>query len=90
MKKSGHIWDIIAWVILALIALWLILKVTGIINTPLWIQYSPLFGAIYLAGWSMHKLKTATDNIKDMKTELKDIDQDRNILKNNCPHLNKN
>ncbi len=64
MKKRGWgIGDYLAWLILALIVLWLILKVLGFINTPLWLEYSPLFGAIYLTGWAMHKLDMATEDI---------------------------
>ena len=34
-------WDILAWIVLAGMVLWLILKVTGVINTPLLLEYSP-------------------------------------------------
>ncbi len=78
MKK---IWDILAWIVLGLIAIWILLKVTGVINTPLWLQYSPLFGAIYIAGWAMNKLDRATDDIKDIKIEIKETKQDVGLVK---------
>jgi len=89
MNKKANGWDTVAWIILALICLWLILKAFGVFNTPMWLQYSPLFGVVYLAGWSMKKLSTATDDIKVIKTDLNGIDKDMNILKNSCPELNK-
>jgi hypothetical protein len=60
-------WDLIAWLVLAGIVAWLILKVTGIINTPILIEYAPYFGAVYLAGWAMHKLESVCDDVKDLK-----------------------
>lgn len=67
MKSRISIWDIIAWIVLALILLWLILKVSGIINTPIIIEYSPLFGAVYLAGWAMHKLENTVKEVNGLK-----------------------
>jgi hypothetical protein len=40
-KKGASFWDILAWVVLALIVLWLILKVFGVIGTPTLIEYFP-------------------------------------------------
>ncbi len=84
--KNRHptVWDIIAWVILAGILIWLILKVSGIINTPVLIEYAPIFGAVYLAGWAMHKLDTASDDIKDLKKFARDTSFEVNKIKANC------
>lgn len=92
MKKK--IWDYLAWIILALIVLWLILKVTGKINTSPLLEYSPLFGAVYLAGWAMSKLDRATDDIKEVKSDMgplwdetKTMETDMTILRKKCPEL---
>ncbi len=84
--KNRHptVWDIIAWVILAGIFIWLILKVSGLINTPVLIEYAPIFGAVYLAGWAMHKLDTASDDIKDLKKFARDTSSEVNKIKANC------
>ena len=60
-------WDGLAWIVLGLILLWLILKVSGVLSTPEIIEYAPLFGVVYLAGWAMHKLDTAVEDVKDLK-----------------------
>jgi hypothetical protein len=83
-KRGPTIWDIIAWIVLAGILIWLILKVAGIINTPLLIEYAPIFGAVYLAGWAMHKLDTSVDEIKDLKHFAKDTAEQINNIKSNC------
>ena len=68
VKRS--IWDWLAWVALAYIFIWLILKVTGVINTPLWLTYSPVFGAIYMAGWYAKKIEEASVRLNFISNEF--------------------
>jgi hypothetical protein len=72
VKRKLDIWDVIAWIVLALILIWLILKTFGIINTPLWLQYAPVYGAVYLAGWNIHKLDVVAQDVRELK-RFKDI-----------------
>lgn len=98
MNKRGasHIWDYIAWIVFVGIVIWVFLKLVGVIHTPVWLEYAPIGGVIYLAGWAMHKLERATDDIKDTINKLeqttdnlKDIESDMNVVRRNCPHLKK-
>ena len=84
MKREVSIWDIIAWIVLAGILLWLILKTFGIINTPLWIEYAPIYGAVYLAGWQIHKLETVASDARELKKFKQDTIGEINNIKNNC------
>jgi hypothetical protein len=84
MKRLPTFWDIIAWVVLAGIFIWLILKVSGIINTLIIIEYAPIFGAVYLAGWAMHKLDSASDDIKDLRGFAKETVNEINSIKTKC------
>jgi hypothetical protein len=83
-EKKISIWDIIAWIVLVGILVWLLLKTFRIINTPLWLEYAPLYGAVYIAGWQIHKLAIVSNDVKDLKN-FKDqtISQIHNI-KTNC------
>ncbi len=83
-KKATSIWDILAWVVLGLILLWLILKTFGVINTPAWLEYAPLYGAIYLVGWQMHKLETVFIDVKELKKFRRDTISQINNIKTNC------
>ena len=84
MKKRLSIWDILAWIVLFSILLWVVLKMFGIINTPVLLEYYPIFGAIYLAGWQMHKLETVSNDVKDLK-KFRDITvQKINAIEMNC------
>ena len=66
MEKRGlNIWDVLAWIVLAGILVWIILKMLGVINTPILIEYAPYLGAVYLAGWQLHKLETVASDVKE-------------------------
>jgi len=67
MKRGFNFWDILAWIVLAGILLWLILKTLGIINTPILIEYAPYFGAVYIAGWQINKLATVAKEVEGLK-----------------------
>ena len=90
-KKVLSIWDIIAWIVLAGILLWLILKVFGIINTPILIEYAPYFGAVYLAGWQIHKLASIASDVRELKRFKMSTIHEINNIKTNCikNHLKK-
>ena len=84
VKKEVSIWDIIAWVVLAGILLWLILKVFGVINTPILIEYAPYFGAVYLAGWQIHKLAIVASDVKELKSFKSATINEINNIRMNC------
>lgn len=67
MQKGFNIWDALAWLALGIIIIWLFLKTIGIINTPLWLEYVPIYTAVYIAGWAMHKLDEVSNDVKDLK-----------------------
>ena len=79
-----NIWDILAWVALAGIVLWLILKVTGVINTPLLLEYAPLFGVAYGLGWNVHKLNNISSQVNKFDKFKDETIKKINNLKLNC------
>ena len=88
-KRGTSFWDALAWIVLILIFFWVILKVLGIINTPLLLEYSPLFGVVYLAGWAMHKLDRASEDINEIKNFNKLTAQEINNIKLTCTRNHK-
>lgn len=90
-KKELNIWDIIAWIVLVLILIWLILKTFGIINTDAWLEYAPIYGAVYIAGWQIHKLSVVASEVKDLKKFKDETIKEIHIIKTNCikNHLKK-
>jgi len=84
MEKRASVWDVLAWVVLAGILIWIILKVAGIITTPILIEYAPYFGAVYLAGWAMHKLEVAVNDVQELKKFKDATINEINKIKTNC------
>ena len=75
--------------------LWVLLKMFGVINTPLWLQYSPLLGVIYLAGRYSNKLDMVVlrvdrmdirfdKRLEKVENKLDCIDKDVHIVKSRC------
>lgn len=77
--KIKKLSDILVWIALVVIIIWIILKITGIINSPLWIEYIPIYSAVYIAGWQINKLANVAEEVKNLnrfKTEtIKQISQ---------------
>ncbi|MBU4086151.1 MAG: hypothetical protein KKB21_01090 [Nanoarchaeota archaeon] len=85
MNKRGiSIWDVLAWIVLALILLWLILKTLGVINTSLLLEYAPIYGAVYLAGWQIHKLEIVASDVRELKRFKELTIKEINSIKVNC------
>ena len=83
-KRGISFWDILAWIVLVLILLWLVLKAFGIINTSVLLEYAPYFGAVYLAGWQIHKLETVANDVKDLKKFKEATISKINNIETNC------
>jgi len=84
MKKKRKVWDYLAWVALGLILVWLILKTFGIINTPPWLEYAPIYAAVYIAGWQIHKLESVAADVKDLKKFKFATIEKIHDIENNC------
>jgi len=84
MKKGSSFWDILAWLALFSIIIWVTLKVFGIINTPLWLQYAPIYSACYIAGWQIHKLENVAEDVKELKKFKYLTIEEINKIKINC------
>jgi len=79
-----NFWDILAWVALGFILVWLILKTLGIINTPLWLTYAPLYAATYVAGWQVNKLNTIGKDVEELKKFRHETIREIHNIKLNC------
>ena len=84
MKKKMSVWDIIAWLALLSIVVWVTLKIIGIIKTPLWLEYAPIYSASYVAGWFMHKLYSISEDVRELKKFKDATINEINNIKTNC------
>ncbi len=85
MKDYTKIYTIIFWLSMLYILLWVILKATGVINTPELIELSPIITAIFGAGvffqmmrdtkYRLDKLENRTHNgFKDVDFRFREVD----------------
>ena len=49
-RYKFNIWDVIIWISLIVLVLYIIGKLTGIINTPEWINLIPVITMVFFAG----------------------------------------
>ena len=82
VKRS--FWDWLAYVALASIVVWLILKMLGIINTPVLLAYYPYFAACYFFGWQMNKLNVIGKEVNGLKKFRDETIREIHGIKLNC------
>lgn len=89
LKMKKDIWDIIFWVLLGISLLVIILKLTGVINTPDLIAYLPVITLIFASGIVYQKLLTFMNSMYErtdyLKTKIdniehKTIENEKNIF----------
>lgn len=86
MAKLRSIWDYLFYASMAVLMLWLILKVTGIINTPVWLEYgvpigSAILGLVTLFQSFNDKFISIFSQLAQMNARLDHHDKDLELLK---------
>jgi len=90
-KRSEKFWDMFFWILMWLgiiiILVWIILKMLGMINSPIWVEIIPYFGGvitIFSAAYYIGKIKQGVDytarKVNDSFNRLTSIEQRFNIL----------
>ena len=94
--KGMTLWEIFAWVCLFGLVVWIFLKMFGVINTPLVVQYGPYLGAAYVAGSAMYSLKIIREDLRELKINVRRLnrkvhehDMDFSHIKKACPVFNR-
>jgi len=86
LEFRSKIYGAIGWTGLALILLWYILKSTGFISTPLWIELLPMAIAVFTAGAFVQRL---CSDIVTLKVGVNNLKTDVRGLKDRVGHLEK-
>ncbi len=61
-------WDVIIWICMIILILYVIAKLTGLINTPEWLNLLPIITLIFLGGAFYQKIIVFMDRI-DRRTD---------------------
>lgn len=83
-KQKIDIWDIIIWLSLIILIIYIIAKIAGLINTPEWINLIPIITLVFFAGAFyqkllifMEKMLVRTDylkkNVDNLNSQVKTI-----------------
>ena len=75
IMKKREIWDILVYVALAVLIIWVVLKLSGVINTPVLVEIIPYISGGYILGRMFQKLETSVNEVKIIKSEVKIIDE---------------
>lgn len=68
MKYKLNFWDYVFYTSLLVLSIWVLLKITGIIQTPIWLEYGvPVFSIIFT---TLAFYKNLLDNIKEITIGL--------------------
>lgn len=86
MAKLRSVWDYLFYASMAVLALWLILKVAGVINTPVWLEYgvpigSAVLGLVTLFQSFNDKFISIFSQLSRMNARLDHHEKDLEILK---------
>ncbi len=68
------IYDIIFWTSLLVIAIWIVLKMFGVINSPVWIEMVPYLGLIFAAGSFYQSVRSMKLDISDFKLRMSGVE----------------
>ena len=70
-KRS--IWDILQWISLFIFLLYLFLKWSGFLHSPIAVDLTAVLSLGYFLGLHVQKLNHLVEEVKDIKIELKDV-----------------
>ncbi len=78
MKTKLSRWQILFYFSLTIVTLWLILKVTGVIQTPLWLEYGLPLGGFILGALSLYqdfleKIHRIAIDVATLRVEFKHL-----------------
>ena len=74
------IWDIIFWIAMAVLIIYIIAKLTGLINTPDWVNLIPLITIVFIMGAFYQKVLSFISRMH-IRTDY---------FKNNTDNINNN
>ncbi len=81
--------DLYYWMMmgsLVVIAVWIVLKAAGIIQTPLWLQLLPYASAVFFAGTLAQSFRILQGDVRILKTEMRDVRERVVRLKEHTKH----
>ncbi|MEM4263746.1 MAG: hypothetical protein QW666_02515 [Candidatus Woesearchaeota archaeon] len=85
--NETKIYDIIFWTSLGIVAIWVFLKMIGVIHSPVWIQMVPYAGAIFAAGVFYQFVKSMKRDVYDLKSRMNIIESRTNSIERDVTEI---
>ena len=79
MDKT-KIYDGLFWSALLVIAIWIFLKIIGVIHSPVWIEMIPYAGSIFAAGIFYQSVRSMRFDLSDLALKTRSIEERTNSL----------
>ncbi|MBU3923491.1 MAG: hypothetical protein KJ592_01090 [Nanoarchaeota archaeon] len=88
---KDYIYDILFWTSMSITILWIILKLTGVINTPEWVQLIPIITIVFTAGITFQKQLSFNNKMLNRTDYLKiKIEQTQSLIQENQSFIQEN
>lgn len=86
IKQKISIWQILFYFSMGIVVLWLILKLTGIIQTPLWLEFGvPISGLVFGIFTMYHNLMRAINKLgiglATLTVKVEHLEEDIHLVK---------
>ncbi len=73
MIEKQKIYDFVFWTSMSVVAVWIVLKAVGVINTPIIVQLIPYAGGIFAFGAFFQLIKEVKNQVKEIKDDLGEV-----------------
>lgn len=81
MAKKRSFWDILAWICFGIVVLYFLLKILGVLKSPISIDIVALISGSYFIGKFVQKIDNVSKDVEDIKVDIKEINQKCPIFK---------
>ena len=93
--NADRIWQAIFYVSMAVLTLWLVLKVAGIINTPVWLEYGVPVASVILAFLAYYhqivgSITKISIHLAQLNVRFAHVETDVSVLKSDVSSLKTN
>lgn len=88
MRKTNF-WDILWWISFGIVALYFLLKILGILKSPITIDIVTFGSALYFVGKLAQKIDHNTQKLDQTTQKIDEIAKDVEILRKECPIIKK-
>lgn len=81
MKLNNIVLDRLAWIAFAVVVIYFLLKIIGVIHSPITIDLIALLSGAYFVGRYAMKIDTALESITHMREDFRVLDKNCKLFK---------